>query len=150
MSNVILDTGVWFGYFVKRGLFHEDARALVKELFVSSKKILLPEVVRFELLNVLTHELLNHQKVQEINDELRRLAPYVENRYGDVHFWDNVLPANLFRIFLRDFDFIIASYALYWDVDAFYSFDEKLNRAMRRLKPEIVKLKIRKGHVIRD
>jgi len=49
------------------------------------------------------------------------------------------------KIFL---DFIVASYALYWNVEAFYSFDEKLNRAVRRVKPEIVKIKIKRGKVI--
>lgn len=39
-------------------------------------------------------------------------------------------------------------YTLYWEVEAFYSFDEKLNKARRRVKPEIVKLKIRRGRVI--
>jgi len=45
-------------------------------------------------------------------------------------------------------DFIVASSALYWEVDEFYSFDEKLKRALRRIKPEIVKLKIKQSRVI--
>ncbi|MDZ7343118.1 MAG: hypothetical protein ONA90_01245 [candidate division KSB1 bacterium] len=45
-------------------------------------------------------------------------------------------------------DFLIVCYGLYWKVEAFYSFDEILNQALRRVNPEIVKLKIRQGRVI--
>ncbi|MCI0698937.1 hypothetical protein L0337_43915 [candidate division KSB1 bacterium] len=58
------------------------------------------------------------------------------------------MPEQLPRLFLKTMDFIVACYTLYWEVEAFYSFDEKLNKAMRRIKPEIVKLKIRRGSVI--
>lgn len=149
MPDVLLDSGIWFGYFVEDDAFHHDAYTLVNELIREKKRIVLPEIVKFELLNAATQELLNHNRVKEINQKLHYLSPNIELRYGDVNFWDNVLPSNLPRLFLKTFDFIIASYALYWNVDEFYSFDEKLNRAMRRLKPEIVKLKIRKGQVIR-
>jgi len=149
MPDVLLDTGVWFGYFVKNDVFHYDANLLVKELISGKNKILMPEVERFELLNALTHELLNHEKVQKIRDDLRSLSPSLEIRYGDTDFWDDVLPANLPRMFLKPLDFIIASYALHWKVDGFYSFDQKLNDAVRRLNPKIVKLKIKKGQVTR-
>ncbi len=121
---------------------------LVGKLIAAQKKILLPEIARFELLNALTHELLNHEKVRQINDELRTLAPFVEILYSDSKFWNEVLPANLPRLFLKPMDFIIASYALHWQVDKFYSFDEKLNRALRRVQPNIVKVKIRKSRII--
>lgn len=148
MSRVLLDTGVWFGFFNQDDQFHHDARTLVRKLFDDNQKIFLPEVERFELLNSLTHELLNHQRVREIDSELRRMAPRVEVRYNEARFWDDILPSNLPRLFLKTMDFIIASCALHWNVDEFYSFDEKLNIAMRRIKPEIVKVKIKKGRAI--
>ena len=148
MPNALLDTGVWFGYFVSDDVFHHEANKLVGKLIAAQKKILLPEIERFELLNALTHEMLNHEKVRQINDELNKLAPFVEVLYGDSKFWNDVLPANLPRLFLKPMDFIIASYALHWKVDEFYSFDEKLDRAMRRIQPAMVKVKIRKSHVI--
>jgi predicted nucleic acid-binding protein len=149
MPVALLDTGVWFGYFDKNDLFHRDANALVSELLAEGKKILLSEVERFELLNALTHELLNHERVRQIDNELRSMSPFVEIRYNETKFWDEILPANFPRLFLKSMDFIVASCALYWEVDEFYSFDEKLNRALRRIKPEIVKLKIKQSRVIR-
>jgi len=149
MPTALLDTGVWFGYFHTNDLFHHDANALVNELIVGGKTILLSEVERFELQNVLTHELLNHEKVRQINSELRGMSPHVEIRYTEIKFWDEILPANFPRLFLKSMDFIVASCALYWEVDKFYSFDEKLNKALRRIKPDIVKLKIKQSRVIR-
>jgi predicted nucleic acid-binding protein len=149
MPTALLDTGVWFGYFHTIDLFHHDADALVSELIAGGKTILLSEVERFELQNVLTHELLNHEKVRQINSELRGMSPHVEIRYTEIKFWDEILPANFPRLFLKSMDFIVASCALYWEVDEFYSFDEKLNKALRRIKPEIVKLKIKQSRVIR-
>lgn len=148
MREVLLNTGVWFVFFDKNDLFHHDANALVNELLADGKKILLSEVERFELLNALTHGLLNHERVRQIDSELRSMSPHVEIRYCEPKFWDEVLSANFPRLFLKPMDFIIASCALYWEVDEFYSFDEKLNRALRRVKPEIVKVKIKKGRVI--
>lgn len=150
MPIALLDTGVWFSYFVKNDTFHHDANLLVTELIAGQKKIVLPEAGRFELLNALTHELLNHEAVRQISQELHNLSPHVEIRYGSTNFWDTVLPANLPRLFLKSFDFIIAAYALHWEVTEFYSFDEKLNQALRRLKPEMVKVQVRKGRVIRS
>ena len=148
MPNVLLDTGVWFGYFVRDDVFHHDADKLVSKLIASEHKILLPEIERFELLNALTHELLDHERVRQISDELRKMTPSIELVHGDSEFWNEVLPSNLPRLFLKPMDFIIASYALYLEVEEFYSFDERLNRAVRRLQPDIVKVKIRKGRVI--
>ncbi len=148
MPEVLLDTGVWFGFFDKNDHFHHDANALVNEVLADGKKILLSEVERFELLNALTHELLNHESVRQIDSELRSMTPHVEIRYCETKFWDEILLANFPRLFLKPMDFIIASCALHWEVDEFYSFDEKLNRALRRIKPEIVKVKIKKGRVI--
>jgi hypothetical protein len=68
--------------------------------------------------------------------------------FGYFDKWDEILFANFPRLFLKPMDFIVASCALYWEVDEFYSFDEKLNRALRRIKPEIVKLKIKHGRVV--
>jgi predicted nucleic acid-binding protein len=68
---------------------------------------------------------------------------------AEIKFWDEILPANFPRLFLKSMDFIVASCALYWEVDEFYSFDEKLNKALRRVKPEIVKLKIKHGRAMR-
>jgi predicted nucleic acid-binding protein len=149
MPEALLDTGVWFGYFDENDLFHHDANALVTELLAEGKKILLSEVERFELLNALTHELLNHEPVRQIDNELRSMSPHVEIRYGGIKFWDEILLANFPRLFLKFMGFIVASYALYWEVDEFYSFDEKLNRALRRIKPEIVQLRIKQSRVIR-
>ena len=149
MQEALLDTGVWFGYFDENDLFHHDANALVNELIADGKTIQLSEVERFELLNALTHELLNHERVRQIDGELHSMSPHVEIRYTEIKFWDKILPANFPRLFLKSMDFIVASSALYWKVDEFYSFDEKLNRALRRIKPEIVKLKIKQSRVIR-
>jgi len=148
MSEALLDTGVWFGYFVKQDTFYHEAKSLIDELFVRKKKILLSEAGRFELLNALTHELLNHEEVRKIHEKLRSMSPYVEIRYGGIKFFDEILLANFPRLFLKSMDFIVASYSLYWEVDEFDSFDEKLNRALRRVKPEIVKLKIKQSRVI--
>jgi predicted nucleic acid-binding protein len=150
MAGVLLDTGVWFGYFDKNDVFHRDADELMTKLLAEGKKILLSEVGRFELLNALTHELLNHERVRQIENELFRMSPHVEIRYSEKKFWDEVLPANFPRLFLKPMDFIIASCALYWEVEAFYSFDEKLNIALRRIKPDIVKLKIKRGRVVKQ
>ncbi len=148
MPDVILDTGVWFGYFDKNDTFHQDANTLVNELLADGKKVLLAEVGRFELLNALMHELLNHERVRQIDNELRSMSPFVEIRHSETKFWDEILPANFQKLFLKTMDFIIASCALYWEVDEFYSFDENLNKALLRIKPEIVKLKIKQGRVI--
>ncbi len=133
MSTAMLDTGVWFAYYVKHDIFHQEANAIVDDLLRRKKKVLLSEVGRFELMNVLTRELLNHEQVRQIGAKLRSLSPYVELRFGGSEFWEEVLPSNFLRLFFKTMDFIIASYALYWNVDEFYSFDEKLNIAMRRL-----------------
>lgn len=82
MSIALLDTGVWFGFFNKKDLFHQDANTLVKKLLANDTKMLLPEVERFELLNSLTHELLNHEHVRQIDGELHRMSPHVEIRYS--------------------------------------------------------------------
>ncbi len=126
MSRVLLDTEVWFGFFNQDDLFHHDARVLLRKLLEDNKKILLPEVERFELLNSLTHELLNHPRVREIDSELRGMSPHVEVRYNEAPFLVEILPSNLPRRFLKTMDFIIATCALHCEVDEFYSFDEKL------------------------
>ena len=99
-------------------------------------------------MNILTHELLSHEQVRQIGEKLRNMAPYVEIRFGGMKFRDEFLLGNFSRLFLKTMDFIVASYALYWEIDEFYSFDEKLNRALRRIKPEMVKVKIKKGKII--
>lgn len=148
MPRILLDSGVWFGFFNQDDVFHDEARMILRRLLEQECKILLPEVERFELLNALTHALLNHQRVREIDAELHAMSSHVELKYNEPRFWDEVLPANFSRLFLKTMDFIIASCALYWEVDEFYSFDEKLNRALRRIKPEMVKVKIKKGKII--
>jgi len=109
MHEVLLDTGVWFGYFDKNDLFHHDA----------------------------------------IDSELHSMSPDVEIRYTEIKFGDEILPSNFPKLFLKSMDFMVASCALYWEVEEFYSFDEKLNRAVRRIKPEIVMLKIKNSRVTR-
>lgn len=148
MSEAMLDTGVWFAYYVKHDSFHQEANAIVDGLLLRKKKILLSEASRVELMNILTHELLSHEQVRQIGEKLRNMAPYVEIRFGGMKFWDEFLLGNFSRLFLKTMDFIVASYALYWEIDEFYSFDEKLNRALRRIKPEMVKVKIKKGKII--
>ncbi len=148
MPEAMLDTGVWFAYYVKHDIFHREANAIVDDLLLRKKKILVSEAGRFELMNVLTHELLNHEQVRQIGEKFRNMSPYTEIRFGGIRFWDEVLLGNFSRLFLKTMDFIIASCALHWEVDEFYSFDEKLNQALRRIRPEIVKIKIKKGRVL--
>jgi hypothetical protein len=94
------------------------------------------------------HRSLDKNKVKFVDDKFRALSPVVQFRQGDPKFWNEFMPKQFSRLFLKTMDFLVASYALYWEVEAFYSFDENLNKALRRIKPEIVKLKIRRGRVI--
>jgi hypothetical protein len=107
-----------------------------------------PEIIRAEVLNVVLHKSLDQSQIKFVDDRFRALAPAVQLRYGDIKFWSESVPSNFLRLFLKTMDFLVACYTLYWEVEAFYSFDEKLNKAMRRIKPEIVKLKIRRGRVV--
>ena len=101
-----------------------------------------------EVLNVVLHRALDINKVKFVDDHFLALAPVVEFRQGDAKFWNEFVPEQLSRLFLKTMDFLVACYTLYWEVEEFYSYDEKLNRAMRRLRPDIVKIKIRRGRVI--
>jgi predicted nucleic acid-binding protein len=143
----LLDTGVWAAGLLKEDMFHKAADKLIVRLLSSQTTILVPEIVRAEVLNVVLHKALDQNRVKSINEQFWGLAPQVQFRQGGTNFWNEFVPEQLSRLFLKTMDFLVACYALYWEVEEFYSYDEKLNRAMRRIKPEIVKLKIRRGKV---
>ena len=145
---VLLDSGVWAANFLETDVFHRTADRLIVRLLAVQNKILVPKIVKVEVLNVVLHRTLEKNQVKFVDDKFNALAPAVEFREGDHMFWDQFVPQQLSRLFLKTMDFLIACHALYWEVEAFYSFDEKLNQALRRIKPEIVKIKIRRGHVI--
>lgn len=144
----ILDTGVWVAFFLKEDEFHAEADQLISRLLATQTTIVVPEILRAEVLNVVLRESLDKNRLQSVNEQFWSLAPAAQFRYGDAKFWNDFVPEQLSRLFLKTMDFLVACYTLYWEVDAFCSFDEKLNQAMRRIKPEIVKLKIRRGRVV--
>jgi len=144
----LLDSGVWAAGFLKKDMFHATADNLISRLLSAQTILVVPEIVRAEVLNVVLHKSLNQSELKSINEQFRTLSPFVQFRYGDPKFWNEFVPLQLSRLFLKTMDFLVASYALYWEVEAFYSFDENLNKALRRIKPEIVKLRIRRGRVI--
>ena len=144
----LLDSGVWVACFLEEDLFHAKADQLIRRLLSTPTTILVPEVLRAEIFNVVMRESLSQDRIKSINEQLRTLFPTVQFRQGDPKFWNEFMPQQFSRLFLKTMDFLVASYALYWEVEAFYSFDEKLNQALRRIKPEIVKLKIRRGRVV--
>jgi predicted nucleic acid-binding protein len=129
-------------------VFNAAADKLIVRLISSQSVIWVPEIVRTEVLNVVLHRTLDKNKIHFVENRFRVLSPMVTLRYGDAEFWNEFVPEQFSRLFLKTMDFLVACYALYWEVEAFYSFDEKLNRALRRIKPEIVRLKIRRGRVI--
>jgi len=144
----LLDSGVWVACFLQDDIFHPKADQLVRRLLATPATIVVPEILRAEILNVVLRESLNQDKLKSINERFTAFSPVVQFRQGDPKFWNEFMPKQFSRLFLKTMDFLVASYALYWEVEAFYSFDEKLNQALRRIKPEIVKLKIRRGRVI--
>jgi predicted nucleic acid-binding protein len=144
----LLDSGVWAAGFLKKDMFHATADNLISRLLSAQTILVVPEIVRAEVLNVVLHKLLNQGELKSINEQFRTLSPFVQFRQGDPKFWNEFMPQQFSRLFLKTMDFLVASYTLYWQVEAFYSFDEKLNQALRRIKPEIVMLKIRRGRVI--
>ena len=145
---VLLDSGVWAVNFLEDDMFNKTADKLIVRLIANQNTILVPEVVRAEVLNVVLHKSLDKDKIKFVEDRFLMLAPAVTLRQGALKFWNEFMPQQFSRLFLKTMDFLVASYALYWEVEAFYSFDEKLNKAMRRIKPVIVKLKICRGRVI--
>jgi len=147
-KTVLLDSGVWAANFLETDMFHKTADKLIVRLITSQNTIWVPEIVRAEVLNVVLHRSLDKEQVKFVDDKFHALAPAVQFRQGDAKFWNEFVPLQLSRFFLKTMDLLVACYTLYWDVEAFYSFDEKLNKALRRIKPEIVKLKIRRGRVI--
>jgi len=147
-QTVLMDSCVWAANFLEKDSFHATADRLITRTLSNGALILVPEIARTEVLNVVLHESLDKNQVKFVDDHFKALAPAVQFRQGDAKFWNEFVPEQLSRLFLKTMDFLIACYALYWQVEGFYSYDEKLNRAMRRLKPEIVKLKIRRGRVI--
>jgi len=144
----LLDSGVWAANFLERDDFNAVADKLIVRLIANQTSILVPEIVRAEVLNVVLHRSLDKNKVKFVEDRFRALSSVVQFRHGDPKFWNEFMPQQFSRLFLKTMDFLVACYALHWEVDAFYSLDEKLNKALRRIKPEIVKLKIRHGRVI--
>jgi predicted nucleic acid-binding protein len=144
----LLDSGVWVAGFLKKDVFHAAAEKLISRLLSAKTTIVVPEIVRAEVLNVVLHKSLNFDELKSIHEQFRTLSPFVQFRHGDAKFWNDFVPEQLSRLFLKTMDFIVACHTFYWKVEAFYSFDEKLNKALRRIKPEIVKLKIRRGRVI--
>jgi len=144
-QTILLDSGVWAANFLEKDDFHTTADRIIVRLIAAEATILVPEIVQAEVLNVVLHRSLDKQKVAFVNNRFLALVPAITPRHGDVKFWNEFLPNQLSRLFLKTLDLLVASYALYWNVDAFYSFDEKLNRAVRRIKPEIVKIKVRHG-----
>jgi len=144
----LLDSGVWAANFLELDMFNPVADKIIARLISSQTSIGVPEIVRAEVLNVVLHKALDKDKVKFVDNRFRALAPGVQLQYGDQKFWNEFVPENFSRLFLKTMDFLVTSYALYWEVEAFYSFDENLNKALRRIRPEIVKLKIRRGRVI--
>ena len=145
---VLFDSGIWAANFMERDVFNATADKLVARFISNQTVILVPEIVRAEVLNVVFRRALDKSKVKFVDDRFRALSPVVQFRHSDPEFWNEFMPQQFSRLFLKTMDFLVASYALYWKVEAFYSFDEKLNQALRRIKPEIVKLKIRRGRVV--
>jgi predicted nucleic acid-binding protein len=145
---VLFNSGVWAANFMARDEFNATADKLVARFISNQTTILVPEIVRAEVLNVVFHRSLDKNQIKFVDDKFQALSPVVQFRQGDPKFWNEFMPQQFSRLFLKTMDFLVASYAFYWEVEAFYSFDEKLNIALRRIKPEIVKLKIRRGRVI--
>ncbi|MGH7595778.1 MAG: PIN domain-containing protein [bacterium] len=144
----LLDTGVWVACFLQEDIFHAEADQLIRRLISAQTIIVVPEILRAEVLNIVLRESLDKNRLKSINERFWSMAPGVQFRHGGIQFWNEFVPEQLSRLFLQTMDFLVACYTLYWEVEAFFSFDEKLNKAMRRIKPEIVKLKIRRGRVI--
>lgn len=144
----LLDSGVWVACFLQEDIFHAEANQLIRRLLSAHAIIVVPEILRAEALNVVLRESLDKNRLKSINERFWAMAPGVQFRFGDARFWNEFVPLQLSRLFLKTMDLLVACYALYWDVEAFYSFDEKLNKTLRRIKPEIVKLKIRRGRVV--
>ncbi|MDZ7290639.1 MAG: hypothetical protein ONB44_13785 [candidate division KSB1 bacterium] len=145
---VLLDSGVWAANFLEADMFNSMADKLIVRLLANHTTILVPEIIRAEVLNVVLHKSLDQNQVKFVDGKFRALAPAVQLHFGDAKFWNEFVPEQLSRLFLKTMDFLVACYTLYWEVEAFYSFDEKLNNALRRIKPEVVKLKIHRGRVI--
>ncbi len=103
----LLDSGVWGAGFLKKDVFHAAADKLIARLLSSKTIIVVPEIVRAEVLNVVLHQSLNLDELKSIHEQFRTLSPFVKFRQGDAKFWNEFMSQQLSRLFLKTMDCLL-------------------------------------------
>ena len=135
MKTVLLDSSIWISSILKRDVFVENADEIINFYLNNNFLIILPEIVLFEILNV-----LRRNKVSNIELEKRR-------RFFNRNSKIKIVKTNVEKltktflntresIVMKSQDCLIAMSYVYFQVDKYETFDHKLLKNLNKLEYE--------------
>lgn len=134
MDKVIIDSSTWVSYFIglrKNALICQQ----ISKIIYQADKILIPEIIYAEVLNVMRRFNLDKSKIEAIKDQFNS-ANFIKYNHRD-DFWFKKLEFYMDRVKLDTQDLIILASALEeWPCDL-KTGDKKLKEAYNLLTQDL-------------
>ncbi|MBI3195102.1 MAG: type II toxin-antitoxin system VapC family toxin [Ignavibacteriae bacterium] len=130
---ILFDSSVWVAYFHKRDAHHQKAVHLVSNSFQNNEQIIVPEFVYAEVLNSVWRLTQKEQDVYFCKRVFLQGSPLIQLELGGSIFWFHVIEQTMMQVNLKTSDLIVASSAVFYQVQRFETFDEKLRCEMKKI-----------------
>ncbi|MBI5215042.1 MAG: type II toxin-antitoxin system VapC family toxin [Ignavibacteriae bacterium] len=130
---ILFDSSVWVAYFHKRDAHHQKAVHLVSNSFQNNEQIIVPEFVYAEVLNSVWRLTQNEHDVNSCKRVFLQGSPLIQLELGGSVFWYQLIEQTMMKVNLKASDLIVAASAVFYQVQKFETFDEKLRREMKKL-----------------
>ena len=135
MKKVIIDSSVWISSFIEEDILHYESKRKIAKYISKKVTIILPEIVIFEVLNILYKKKFPDHKIKYIHDY------FLTNKECKIVTIDfqillQRLKQRKNRLNLKSLDCIIALYFDLLSVNFFESNDRKLLNQINKLIDE--------------
>ncbi len=130
---ILFDSSVWVAFFHKRDAHHEKAVQLLSTSFQNHEQIIVPEFVYAEVLNSVWRLTQSEQDVSHCKRVFLQGSPLIQLELGGSVFWYQIIEQTMMKVNLKTSDLIVASSAIYYQVQKFETFDNKLRREMKKI-----------------
>ena len=132
--TVLLDSSVWVSYFHNADVHHSRAHRIVDDLILEESVFIIPEIVYSEVINTLIFLQKDGMLVERFKIFLLAHSQFVQIKFGSNEFWMKAIEDVAKQVRLKTMDLIILTYALFFRVNKFHSFDKQLEKESARFK----------------
>lgn len=129
-KTVILDSSVWISYFTEEEIFHYQSVKLVHQLFKKQRLIFMPEIIYFEILNVLLRSGYSTSQIENIKKLLLDKCHLIKSNFEEI---SKMIEKIGKKANLKTQDLIILIHCVTLPIIEFYCHDQKLLNTYSKL-----------------